>query len=173
MNVQTIQNKIYRLRDVQVMFDFDLAALYGVETRALKQAVKRNIDRFPADFMFQLSKKEWDEVITICDNLPENLKFSPVAPLVFTEQGVAMLSSILRSKMAIEVNIAIMRAFVFMRQYALSHRDLTEKLKALEEKYDQKFNTIHEALSYLLQKDKQELAQSPRRRIGFTNDPNS
>ena len=167
MTLSVIQNKIYTLRDKQVMFDFDLAKLYGVETRTLKQAVKRNIERFPQDFMFVLSKKEWSELITNCDNLPEDLKFSPALPFAFTEQGVAMLSSILRSKTAIEVNIAIMRAFVFMRQYALSHKDLTEKLKELERKYDQKFHTIHQALEYLLQKDKSQTELPKRKPIGF------
>ena len=169
-SLQTIQNKIYRLRDTQVMFDFDLAGLYGVETRALKQAVKRNKDRFPADFMVVLS--EDDVNLLVSQNvIPSKAYLGGALPFAFTEQGVAMLSSILRSKMAIDVNIAIMRAFVFMRQYALSHKDLTEKLKALEEKYDQKFKTIHEALAYLLQKDKQEITPTPRKRIGFTNEP--
>jgi len=167
MDLQIIENKIYEIREQKVMFDFDLAQLYEVENRVLKQAVKRNIERFPSDFMFQLSKKEWYEVITICDKLPEGLKFSPATPFAFTEQGVAMLSSILRSKKAIEVNIAIMRAFVLIRKYALSHRDLTEKLKELEEKYDKQFNDVYEAINYLLQKDKQEIEQKERRRIGF------
>ena len=113
------------------MLDFDLAELYQVETRTLKQAVKRNLDQFPADFMFQLSKPEWQEVITNCDNLSENAKYLPVTPSAFTEQGVAMLSGVLKSKQAKQVNIAIMRAFVFLRQYALSHEDLTMALKQL------------------------------------------
>ena len=125
------------------------------------------MDRFPPDFIFQLSQKEWDEVITNCDNLPENIQFSPALPYAFTEQGVAMLSSVLNSKTAIEINIAIIRAFVFIRQYALSHRDLTEKLKELEQKYDQKFHTIHQALDYLLQKDRQQMEVPKRKRIGF------
>jgi len=167
MEIQVIQNKICEIREQKVMFDFDLAQLYEVENRVLKQAVKRNIERFPPDFMFQLSKKEWSELITICDKLPDGLKFSPATPFVFTEQGVAMLSSILRSKKAIEVNISIMRAFVLIRKYALSHKDLTEKLKELEEKYDKQFCDVYEAINYLLQKDKQEIEQKERRRIGF------
>jgi len=166
-NALSIQGKIHLLREQQVMLDFDLAALYGVETRALKQAVKRNIERFPFDFMVQLSKKEWNELITNCDNLPEDMKFSPAPPFAFTEQGVAMLSSILRSKTAIEVNIAIMRTFAYLRKYALSHRDLTEKLKEMERKYDQKFNTIQQALEYLLQKDRQQMELPERKKIGF------
>ena len=140
MQLQKIETKIYEVRGQKVMLDFDLAELYEVENRALKQSVKRNIDRFPTDFMFQLTKAEWQKVITNCDNLAENLKFSPATPFAFTEQGVAMLSSVLKSKKALQVNIAIMRAFVFIRQYALSHKDLTEKLKALETKYNKKFH---------------------------------
>jgi hypothetical protein len=96
MDLQLIQNIIYEIRDHKVMLDFHLAEIYEVETRVLKQAVKRNITRFPSDFMFQLSKNEWNELITICDNLPQNIKHSPVTPMAFTEQGVAMLSGIFK-----------------------------------------------------------------------------
>ncbi|WP_445731017.1 ORF6N domain-containing protein [Mariniflexile sp.] len=167
MNLEEIQNKIYSIRHQNAMFDFDLAQMYQVETRVLKQAVRRNMDRFPKDFMFQLTKAEWDELITICDNLPENIKFSPTTPFVFTEQGVAMLSSVLKSKIAIEINITIIRAFVYIRQYALSHRDLTEKLNQLENKYNQQFKDVSEAINYLLQKDKKEIKQTERKPIGF------
>jgi len=134
------------------MLDFDLAEMYEVENRALKQAVKRNIDRFPNDFMFQINNDEWQELITNCDNLPERVKYSPAKPFAFTEQGVAMLSSILKSKKALHVNIAIIRAFVFIRQYALSHKDLTDKLKELENKYNKQFNDVYEAINFLLKK---------------------
>jgi hypothetical protein len=169
MLLQTIQNKIYELREQRVMLDFDLAELYGVETRVLKQAVKRNIDRFPSDFMYVLSENEIDTLVSQ-NVIPSKSHFGGALPFAFTEQGVAMLSSILRSKIAIEVNISIMRAFVLMRQYALSHKDLTEKLKQMEEKYDRQFNDIHEAINYLLQKDKQEIAQRERKRIGYNVD---
>ena len=164
-DLPSIQSKICVLRNQQVMFDFDLANLYGVETKRLKEAVKRNINRFPPDFIFTVTSDE-------LKNLRSQIATSSwggtrYAPFAFTEQGVAMLSSILRSKTAIEVNIAIMRAFVFIRQYALSHRDLTEKLKELERKYDQKFHTIHQALDYLLQKDRQQMEAPKRKRIGF------
>ena len=149
------------------MLDFDLSNMYNVENRTLKQAVKRNIDRFPEDFMFQLTKTEWQELITICDKLPNNIKFSPALPFAFTEQGVAMLSSVLKSKKALQVNIAIMRAFVFIRQYALSHKDLTEKLQELESKYNKRFKDIYEAINYLLEKDKHDIEQQNRRRIGY------
>jgi len=117
--------------------------------------------------MFVLSKNEWDELITNCDSLPDGVKFSPVRPSAFTEQGVSMLSSILRSKKAIQVNISIMRAFVFIRQYALSHKDLTEKLKELEIQYNRQFKDVYEAIHYLLQKDQQKKEQGERKKIGY------
>ena len=167
MQLQVIQKRIHEVKGQKVMLDFDLAEMYEVENRALKQAVKRNLDRFPNDFMFQLTKAEWLEVITNCDNLPETVKFSPATPFAFTEQGVAMLSSVLKSKKALHVNIAIMRAFVFIRQYALTHKDLTENLKALETKYNKQFKDVYEAINYLLQKDKEEIEHKKRTRIGF------
>ena len=167
MELQAIQSKIHEIRGQKVMLDFDLALLYEVETRVLKQAVKRNRNRFPSDFMFQLSNLEWKEVITICDKLSENIKYSPVTPFAFTEQGVAMLSAVLRSEKAIDVNISIMRAFVFMRHYALSHKELTEKLHELEQKYDKQFDDVFDALNYLVKKDKQHIQQKDRKRIGF------
>jgi hypothetical protein len=150
MQLQVIQKKIYEIRRQKVMLDFDLALLYETETRLLKRAVRRNLDRFPEDFMFQLTKNEWEELIPIWDKFPENLKHNPTTPFAFTEQGVAMLSSVLRNKKAVEVNIAIMRAFVFIRQYALSHKDLTDKLKKLERKYNRQFKDVYEALNYLI-----------------------
>jgi len=118
------------------MLDFHQAFLYGVETRVLKQQVKRNPDRFPADFMFQLTKDEWIELITICDKFPKNIKHYPIPPLAFTEQGVPMLSNVLRSKRAIMVNIAIMRAFVNLRQLTGANKELIRRIESLEEKYD-------------------------------------
>jgi hypothetical protein len=116
MDLAVLQTKIHQVRGEKVMLDFDLAKLYDVETRVLKQSVRRNSFRFPEDFLFQLTKKEWLEVITNCDNLPENLKYSPQPPYAFTEQGVAMLSSVLKSEKAVLVNIAIMRTFVEIRK---------------------------------------------------------
>ena len=167
MKLQEIQNRIYELRGQKVMLDFDLAELYQVETRVLKQAVRRNIERFPKDFMFQLNKREWKVLITICDNLPKNLKFSPSMPFAFTEQGVAMLSSVLRSKKAIKINISIMRAFVVIREFALSHKELSQKITELESKYNGQFKDVFEALNYLIQKDKQSLQQKERITIGY------
>ena len=121
--------------------------------------------------MFQLSKPEWQEVITNCDNLSENAKYLPVTPSAFTEQGVAMLSGVLKSKQAKQVNIAIMRAFVFLRQYALSHKDLTMALKQLEAKYDQQFKDVYDAINFLLAKENLVSEQQDRKRIGFKREP--
>ncbi|MBX3163621.1 MAG: ORF6N domain-containing protein [Bacteroidetes bacterium] len=164
MQLQNIHSKIYELRGQKLMLDFDLAELYETETRLLKRAVRRNLKRFPEDFMFQLTKQDC-ELIPNWDNLPA--KYSPSTPFAFTEQGVAMLSSVLKSDKAIEVNILIMRAFVFIRQYALSHKDLTDKLKELEIKYDMQFKDINDVLTYLQQKDKREILQKERKHIGY------
>jgi hypothetical protein len=167
MELSIIKNKIHNIQGNKVILDFDLAELYEVETRVLKQAVKRNLKRFPDDFMFQLSKDEWKEVITNCDKLPENIKFSPTTPFAFTEQGVAMLSSVLKSDKAIDVNIAIMRAFVMLRQHLTDYRNLKEEIAELEKEMNVKFKDIHQALNYLLQKGKVQIEQQNRERIGF------
>lgn len=104
------------IRGNRILLDFHLAELYGIETRALKQAVRRNMERFPEDLMFQLNKEEWEGLITDCDKLPVNIRHSPVRPYAFTDQGVAMLSSVLRSPMAVNVNIAVVRASVLLRR---------------------------------------------------------
>jgi len=168
MQLQTIQNKIYELRGQNVMLDFDLAELYEVETRVLKQAVRRNIDRFPEDFLFELTKNEYDtlrsQIVTLEKGRGKHSKYNPFA---FTEQGVAMLSGVLKSPKAIQVNISIMRAFVVIRQYALSHKDLTEKLKEIETKYDKSFEDIYQAINYLIGEKEQEADFKDRKRIGF------
>jgi len=149
------------------MLDFDLAELYEVETRVLNQAVKRNIGRFPSDFMFQLTKSEWESMSSqIVMTYPVKRPKTAI-PYAFTEPGVAMLSTVLRSEKAINVNIAIIRAFVFMRRYALTHKDLTAKLKELETKYDTQFKDMYEALDYLLKKDKLQIQQAKREKIGY------
>lgn len=145
-----------------------MANLYEVETRVLKQAVKRNIKRFPSDFMLVLTEKEINQMVSQ-SVIPSKSKLGGASPFVFTEQGVAMLSSILKSDKAIDVNILIMRTFVHIRQYALSHKDLTHKLKALENKYDQQFKDVYEAMDYLLKKEKKQIAQQNRKSIGFKN----
>jgi hypothetical protein len=166
MHLQTIQNRIYEVRGQKVMLDFDLAQLYEVENRALKQAVKRNIDRFPTDFMFILNENEVNEMVSQ-NVIPSKSYFGGALPFAFTEQGVSMLASVLRSKKAIQVNIQIVRAFVFIRQYALSHKDLSDKLKELETRYNKQFKDVGEALNYLLQKDKQVEVFKKRKQIGF------
>lgn len=143
---ESILSKIYSLRGKRVMLDFDLALLYETENRILKQAVKRNMKRFPEDFMFQLNKDEWQQLITICDKLPKGIKYSPAPPFAFTEQGVTMLASILKSEKAIEVNIQIVRTFVLMRQHAISYKDLADRLNEIEEK----FTDISQAINYLI-----------------------
>ena len=182
MELQVIQNKIYEIRGFRVMFDFDLASLYNVQNRRLREAVKRNIERFPGDFRFELTKQEWVEVVANCDNLPENAKFSPVTPYAFTQEGVAMLSGILRSPIAIQVNINIMRAFVAIRQFALIHSNTLQEIEKLKkqvnamfydlenlgeehENYDKQFDDIYMALADLAAKNKQQ--NKPRNPIGF------
>ncbi|MEJ4089373.1 ORF6N domain-containing protein [Galbibacter orientalis] len=171
MKLSLIKTKIHNIQGNRVMLDFDLAALYDVETRVLKQAVRRNLKRFPEDFMFQLSKEEWNEVITNCDNLPENIKFSPATPFAFTEQGVAMLSSVLNSDKAIDVNISIMRAFVALRQHLTDYTNLKDHIAELEKEMNIKFKDIQQVLNYLLQKDKVQIEHQDRERIGYKRKP--
>jgi hypothetical protein len=171
MLTNAIQSRIYEMRGQRIMLDFDLAILYGTETRILKQAVKRNTERFPKDFMFQLNKKEWQELITICDNLPERIKFSPALPYAFTEHGVTMLASVLKSKKAIQMNIAIVRAFIALKQFALSYGELAEQIKELKEttgNHNVQLNQIYYALESLLnEKIEEEKKWHDRERIGF------
>lgn len=163
MDLQIIQNKIFEVRGCRVMLDFHLAELYQVETRALKQAVKRNLSRFPSDFAFQLTKDEWQELITNCDKFPENIRHTPTPPLVFLEQGVAMLSSVLRSQTAIDVNISIMRAFVLMRQMSIGYEELLKRIEELEQSTDAQFSEVYQALTQLLSKPE----PKPRKPIGY------
>ena len=138
--------------------------LYGVQTKALKQAVKRNEKRFPGDFRFTMTKEEWNELVTNCDQLPENLKHSYILPDCFTEQGVAMLSSVLRSQTAIDVNISIMRAFVLMRQMVIGYEELLKRIEELEVSTDAQFNEIYQAITQLLSQSQE---PKERRPIGF------
>jgi hypothetical protein len=163
---EALISKIYLIREQKVMLDFDLAELYETETKYLKRAVKSNIKRFPSDFMFPLSIEEW-EALRCSFSTSKQRGGTRYLPFAFTEQGVSMLSSVLKSDKAINMNISIMRAFVFIRQYALTHKDLTEKLKDLETKYNKQFKDVYEALNYLLQKDNQQQTQSARKRIGY------
>lgn len=166
MELQLIQSRIYELRGMKIMLDFDLAALYEVETRTLKQAVKRNINRFPPDFMFELETEEIESMVSQ-NVIPSKSNLGGAKPFAFTEQGVAMLSAVLRSEKAVEISLAIMRAFVLMRQFALSHKELSEKLEALELSYNQKFDDIHQALKFLILKNEESQKHQDRKKIGF------
>ena len=149
------------------MLDYHLAELYQVETRALKQAVKRNIERFPGDFMFVLTQEEANLLLSIGVSqnvIPPAYNFGVAMPMAFTEQGVAMLSSVLRSKVAIEVNISIMRAFILMRQMAIGYEELSRRIEELEVSTDAQFNELYQALTQLLSQSKQ---QKERRPVGF------
>lgn len=178
MDLQIIQSKIYEIRGCRVMLDSDLAALYQVETKALKQAVKRNIDRFPDDFMFQLTKEEMEslrsQVMTLEKETGDetNLRSQTVTSrwggsrylnFVFTEQGVAMISSVLRSDTAVKVNISIMRAFVLMRQMSIGYEELLKRIEELEQSTDAQFSEVYQALTQLLSKPE----PKPRKPIGY------
>ena len=143
------QRRILLLRQQRVMLDYDLAALYGVETRALKQAVRRNGDRFPSDFMFELTGKEVAAMVSQ-NVIPGLGKLGGARPMAFTEQGVAMLSSVLRSPRAVQVNIAIMRAFMRLRELLLTNAELARKLADLERKYDSQFKAVFDAIRQLM-----------------------
>ena len=162
---ERIINRIFLVRGRKVMFDGDLAGLYGVETRELNQAVRRNIERFSNDFMFQLTAEEFTHlksqiVISSWGGIRKK-------PLVFTEQGVAMLSSVLRSRQAIQVNIQIIRTFTKLRQLMASHEELRHKIEELERKSDQRFKTIFELIKNLLDEK-----VKPRTKIGFSTPTN-
>jgi len=164
--VENITSKIFMIRGFKVMLDRDLADLYGVNTKALKQAVKRNIDRFPSDFMFKLNKEEFthwrSQIVTSNSGDRMGLRYAPMA---FTEQGVAMLSSVLNSKRAIDVNIAIMRAFVKMREMLATNKEFSGKLKIIEDQlaeHDEQFQVVFEVIKQLLTEE-----EKPKQRIGF------
>ena len=156
----SVETKILMLRGLKVMLDRDLAALYGVETRVLNQAVKRNLERFPLDFMFRLNRKEIRNISQFVICSPEIKHAKSV--YVFTEQGVAMLSGLLNSPRAVQVNIAIMRAFVRLRQILASHTDLARKLDEMEQKYDYQFSEVYKLLQELMSPP-----EKPRTQIGF------
>jgi hypothetical protein len=166
MELELIKNQIHEIRGKKVMLDMDLAKIYEVETRVLKQAVRRNIVRFPEDFMFELTEVEMKNLVSQFV-IPAINQFGGAKPFAFTEQGIAMLSSVLKSKKAIQMNIAIMRAFVMMRQFALTYQELSEKLIELEKLHNQKFDDIEQVLNYLIQKDHQKTQQASRKQVGY------
>ncbi|MBU0701151.1 ORF6N domain-containing protein [bacterium] len=147
--IEGIEAKILLIRGQKVMLDRDLAELYEVPTKRLNEQVKRNVKRFPEDFMFQLTKEERLEVVAICDHL-KPLKHSSQLPYAFTEQGVLMLSSVLNSERAILVNIQIMRTFTKLRRILASHEDLRKKIEAMENKYDIQFKAVFDAIKSLM-----------------------
>ncbi len=150
MELHLIKQKIHTIRGCQVMLDFDLAALYEVSTKALKQAVRRNMERFPDDFMFELTQMEHrllrSQIVTLEAGRGKHSKYPPFA---FTEHGVAMLSGVLNSPKAIETNIAIIRAFIALRKYALNFTELEQQIAELEARFERDFTDVHEALKWL------------------------
>jgi hypothetical protein len=163
ITAERIETKILILRGQKVMLDRDLAALYGVPTKALKRAVRRNADRFPDDFMFMLNAEEvadWRRQFGTSNSERKGLRYAPMA---FTEHGVAMLSSVLNSPRAIQINISIMRAFAQLRALLATHADLARKLDDLEKRYDAQFRVVFDALRQLI-----EPPEPPRKRIGFS-----
>lgn len=161
---ERIERKIFVIRNNKVMIDRDLANLYQVTTKVLNQAVKRNMQRFPEDFMFQLTQNEKEELVTNCDHLKE-LKFSPVLPYAFTQNGVAMLSSILNSDRAVQVNIQIMRTFTKIKEVLLSHEELRRRIENIERKlgeHDEDIQAVFDAIKRLIEPPKK-----PRKEIGF------
>jgi ORF6N domain len=182
---ENLAKLVFLVRGERVLLDADLAMLYGVETGALNRAVKRNIERFPADFMLQLTPQEWEDLkcqIGISSSPVTTAKARKAGairsqivtasahggrraiPYAFTEQGVAMLSSVLRSQRAVEVNIAIMRTFVQLRRLMDSNRDLAQRIEAMETRYDEQFSQVFDAIKQLIAEDKTRKAKRP---IGF------
>ena len=161
MEIEVIQNKIYEIRGCKVMLDFDLAFLYGVENRRFKEFVRRNIGRFPTDFMFELTKIEFQSLRSqIATSNRGGMRYMPFA---FTEQGIAMLSSVLNSEKAIEINNSIIHAFVTFRQFTLSYAELKSKIEEIENRFPEIYNT----LNYLVDKDNVIENQNDRTTIGY------
>lgn len=163
MKLEIIEQQIIELRGQKVMLDFHLAELYEMETRALKQAVRRNKNRFPSDFMFELNENEISDLVSQFV-IPSKSKLGGAVPFAFTEQGVAMLSSVLNSEKAIAINIAIMRTFVTLRQFAMNYKELSQKITEIE----MQFPDIYKILNHLM--DEKEIEnQKERKFIGFKN----
>jgi uncharacterized protein YjcR len=158
---ERIERSIILLRGHKVMLDRDLAELYGVEVKQLKRQVKRNQDRFPADFMFELSREEYNALRSQLGTFKRG-EHSKYLPYAFTEQGVSMLSSVLRSTRAVQVNIEIMRAFVRLRELMATHKDLVRRLNEMEKKYDSQFRVVFDAIRELMRPP-----ESKKRKIGF------
>lgn len=162
LSVERIEQKILLIRDQKVMLDRDLAELYGVRAIALRQQVSRNKERFPDDFMFQLSAGEAEAMVSQ-NVIPSKRSLGGSLPYAFTQEGVAMLSSVLRSQRAVEVNIQIMRAFVKLREFLTTHKDLARKIKDIEKKYDQQLQVVFDAIRKLIEQP----STPKKRKIGF------
>jgi hypothetical protein len=165
--MEVIEQKILLIHGQKVMLSIHLAELYGVETRALNQAVKRNFNRFPKDFMFQLTDHEAGQLVSQ-NVIPHKKYFGGSLPYAFTEQGVAMLSSVLNSERAVQVNIAIMRTFVKLRKMIISNKEMAKRLDALEKKYDAQFKVVFDAIRELMSPP-----EPKRHRIGFRREKES
>mgnify|MGYP001560717157 CR=1 FL=1 len=159
--LETIERRILLIRGHKVMIDADLADIYGVTTKRLNEQVKRNRDRFPEDFMMQLTEKEKAEVVANCDHL-KKLKYSPALPNVFTEHGAIMIATILNSPVAVQASIQVVRAFVKLREMLATHKDLARKLNEMEKKYDAQFKVVFDAIRQLMTPP-----ETKRKRIGF------
>ena len=159
---QVIESKIFIIRGKKVMLDKDLAVLYGVETKMLNRAVKRNLERFPEDFMFQLTKEEYVELLRYQFGTLKRGEHSKYLPYVFAENGVAMLSSVLNSKRAIQVNIQIMRTFTKIREMLITHKELRQKIEAMEKKYDYQFKVVFDVIKQLISPQ-----ETKKGKIGF------
>lgn len=146
---EKVNKTILLIRDKQVMLDIDLAAIFGTTTKRLNQQVKRNLDRFPADFMFQLTHEEKEEVVTNCDHLRQ-LKFSTTSPFAFTEHGAIMVATILNTQQAVESSVAIVRAFVKYRKVMLNNKELAKKLSVIEASYDKRFKAVFNSIRKLM-----------------------
>jgi len=165
--VEKIERSILFIRGEKVMLDVDLAVLYGVTTKRLNEQVKRNRDRFPEDFMFQLAEKEKAEVVANCDHL-KMLKFSPHLPYAFTEHGAIMLATVLNSPVAVQASIQVVRAFVKLREMLASHKDLARKLNEMEKKYNAQFKIVFNAIRELMTPP-----EKHKRKIGFLREKKS
>ena len=159
--LETIERRILLIRGYKVMIDADLADIYGVTTKRLNEQVKRNRDRFPEDFMLQLTEKEKAEVVANCDHL-KKLKYSPALPNVFTEHGAIMIATILSSPVAVQASIQVVRAFVKLREMLATHKDLARKLNEMEKKYDAQFKVVFDAIRQLMVPP-----ESKKQKIGF------
>jgi phage regulator Rha-like protein len=177
MSLLPIQNKIYETRGIKIMLDYNLAELYEVETRVLNQAIKRNIESFPEDFMFRLTKEEWENMSSqtvmtypssqiVMMDMPKN-RTGKYLPFAFTEHGVTMLASVLRSPKARKMNIAIVRAFVALRRTLLNIEDLKSQISELETKYDSQFEDVFEAIQFLMTENKEIEIRNDRVKIGY------